>query len=224
MGFATTWIKDLTDFLEASVQDDHNDTLSKDIQDADLNEKPGDRQVFNQLQLDTIKPENTRYEKDFPPLQGNPTTSTPLSAQSPPTIVEVKYAPSSSDQIDFHSTWCIWCETKRDDYYSMVFQHHHTPSGHTRPLDLSLLAHHTVNHHAYQLELARRAFILDTEIDTDKDGFITRKEFGSASLTPFVILHKEGDGKLSHQEYEWGFDVFDFMETVLSPRRSPKDP
>jgi hypothetical protein len=118
---AQTWRKYPSDLLEAVPQNAINDIPTKDIIDTDSNERKEDRQDFNQIQPDTTKPENTSYAKDFPPLHTSyskdfpplqdGTTSTPLSAQSPPTIVEVKYAPSLPDQINFHLTRRIWCET-----------------------------------------------------------------------------------------------------------------
>ncbi len=50
-------------------------------------------------------------------------------------------------------------------------------------------------------------------IDTDKDGFITRKEWGAESI---ALLDKDGDGKLSRTEYEAGFDMFDKAEILES--------
>jgi hypothetical protein len=156
---AQTWMKDLADLLAAAPQNDINDIFVKDIKDTGLNERTGD---FNQIKLDTTKPENESYVKDFPPLQGSPTTSTPLSAQSPPTIIEDKYAPSLSYQINFHLPLLTWCKAAMDNHHYMAQQHHHTSPGHTWQLHLSLLAHHATNHHVYQLELARQAFILET--------------------------------------------------------------
>jgi hypothetical protein len=51
-----------------------------------------------------------------------------------------------------------------DNHRHMAQQHHHTSPGHTWQLYLSLLAHHAANHHEYQLELARQAFILETNV------------------------------------------------------------
>ena len=50
-------------------------------------------------------------------------------------------------------------------------------------------------------------------IDTDKDGFNTRKEFGAESI---ALLDKDGDGTLSRAEYEAGFDMLDKAE-ILEP-------
>jgi hypothetical protein len=88
VGSAQTWMKALTDLLTAPSQNDTNDIL-QDIKDIIIKERTGD---FNQIKLDTIKPGNASYLKDFPPLQGSSTTSTPLRAQHPRTIIEnIKY-------------------------------------------------------------------------------------------------------------------------------------
>ena len=50
-------------------------------------------------------------------------------------------------------------------------------------------------------------------INTDKDGFITRKEWGAETI---ALLDKDGDGKLSRAEHEPGFDMFDKAE-ILEP-------
>jgi Ca2+-binding EF-hand superfamily protein len=52
-------------------------------------------------------------------------------------------------------------------------------------------------------------------IDADKDGFITRSEFGTASLAPFSMLDKDGDGKLSRTEYE---DVLQVLRGFLAKK------
>jgi Ca2+-binding EF-hand superfamily protein len=46
-------------------------------------------------------------------------------------------------------------------------------------------------------------------LDKDKDGFISRREFGCACGAPFPQLDKDGDGKLSRAEYEAAFNMFD---------------
>jgi len=134
-------------------------TIIDNIKYTDLNERTGD---FNQIKLGTIKPKNASYPQDFSPLHGSSTTSTPLSAQSPPTIIEDNYAPSLSYQINFHLSLLTWCKAAMENHRYMAQQHHQASPGNTWQLYLSLLAHHAVNHHAYQLELARHAFILET--------------------------------------------------------------
>ena len=43
----------------------------------------------------------------------------------------------------------------------------------------------------------------------DQDGFLTRDEFGTASKFYFDLLDKDGDGKLSREEYKSGFALMD---------------
>ncbi len=50
-------------------------------------------------------------------------------------------------------------------------------------------------------------------IDTDKDSFITSKEWGVESIP---LLDKDGDGTLSRAEYKAGFDMFDKAEILES--------
>jgi hypothetical protein len=121
VGSAQTWMKDLTELLAAASQNDINDILVKNIQDIGLHERTGD----------LIQPENAIYIKDFPPLQDSSTTSTSLSDQSPPTIIEDKYAPSLSYQINFHLYLLTWCNASMDNHRHMAQQHHHTSPGHT---------------------------------------------------------------------------------------------
>ncbi len=168
-----TWMKDLTDLLAAPSQNDINDILVKEIQDIGINERTGD---LNQ-------PENAIYMKDFPPLQGRSTTSTPLSVQSPPTIIEDKYAPSLSYQINFHLSLLTWCKAAMDNHRYMAQQHHHTSSGHTWQIYLSLLAHHEANHHAYQLELAQPFGELHTKPSEDSNGTSLSEDSARPSAT-----------------------------------------
>jgi Ca2+-binding EF-hand superfamily protein len=46
-------------------------------------------------------------------------------------------------------------------------------------------------------------------IDENKDGFITEMEFNSVCCVPFKLLDKDGDGKISREEWDAGFSVFD---------------
>jgi hypothetical protein len=120
-GSAQTFMKYPSDLLAVVPQNTINYTLAKDIKYTHLHERKEDRQDFNEIRPDTTKPENTIYGKDFPPLQTSyekdfpplrvGTTSIPPTAQSPPTIVEVKYVPSLPDQINFHLTRRTWYET-----------------------------------------------------------------------------------------------------------------
>ena len=212
-GSAKTWINELAHLLEASGHDDKN-TLSHDTQEADLKEMPGGRQVINQSQRHM---EDSTYDGDFPLLLGSSTTSTPRSAQSPPTLVEEKYAPPLPYQTHFHGFWLTWCETKMDHHYSMAFQHHRTSPDHTRHLDLSLLAHHAANHHAHQLELAHQAdkttkFELNTA---------TAALPGTEARSGFLPQKMDADGevKLTRAKYNAGFDIFDAYNDGLITRK-----
>jgi len=46
-------------------------------------------------------------------------------------------------------------------------------------------------------------------IDQNKDGFITEMEFSCVCCAPFKKLDKDGDGQLSREEWNAGYDIFD---------------
>ncbi len=46
-------------------------------------------------------------------------------------------------------------------------------------------------------------------IDANRDGFITELEFGDVCSLPFKVLDKDGDGKISRDEWDAGYRVFD---------------
>jgi Ca2+-binding EF-hand superfamily protein len=46
-------------------------------------------------------------------------------------------------------------------------------------------------------------------IDTDRNGFLSKIEFGMASAAPFNLLDQDGNGQLSRKEFKAGFALFD---------------
>jgi len=46
-------------------------------------------------------------------------------------------------------------------------------------------------------------------IDTDRNGFLSKIEFGMSSAAPFNLLDQDRDGQLSRKEFKLGFDLFD---------------
>jgi hypothetical protein len=145
VGPATKAFQKLIDLPEASTQDDIiDDILTQMHRDKCPDERTGDLQELNHLstppyrappnnRLDTTKPNDTLYDKDFPSLQVDPTTSTSPSAQSPPTVVKeipAPYAPPLTYQIHFHETLQNLFDTVSVRHNSMVRQHHPTSPAH----------------------------------------------------------------------------------------------
>ncbi len=99
----------------------------------------------------------------------------------------MKYAPSLSDQINFHLSRHIWCETTIDNHYSMSFQHHHTSPAHISQLDLSLLAHHAANHGNNP---THSSLVRSTEATTQSPNIqhLTRKYCTCRSTSPSTLL------------------------------------
>lgn len=46
-------------------------------------------------------------------------------------------------------------------------------------------------------------------IDTDRNGFLSKNEFGMSSAAPFNLLDQDGNGQLSRKEFKAGFDLLD---------------
>ena len=177
VGPATKAFQKLIDLLEASTQDDIiDDILAQMHRDKYLHERTGDLQELNHLstppyrtplnnRLGTTKPNDTLYDDEFPPLQVSPTTPTPPSAQSPPTVakeIPAPYAPPLTYQIHFHETPQNLFDAASVCHNSMARQHHPTSPAHNGHQKLSLLARDNANHHAYMLALAREATTLAT--------------------------------------------------------------
>jgi Ca2+-binding EF-hand superfamily protein len=52
----------------------------------------------------------------------------------------------------------------------------------------------------------------------DKNGFVTKEEFGMLSAAPFDLIDKDGDNYLSRKEWEAGDDLFDMDDDGIITR------